>query len=265
MFIPLKDDNPIRRIPFVTYILVAINALLFIWSIGLSEDQQQVIVYRYGFVPARIAQLTTHQQIVVPVSEVVQNNFFVPIKVQKTLLLDPNPREIWLSLFTCMFLHGSWMHLIGNMWFLYLFGNNVEDRLGPLPYLVLYIGGGLIASGSHWLFDPHSQLPVIGASGAVAVILGAYTIAWPWAKVQTFVFLLFFMTVIEVPALVVNGVWFLGQLVAGQESLRSANVYGVAWWAHIGGFITGVLLMPLFSALFGGNNDKPKWFDEIDD
>ena len=164
-----------------------------------------------------------------------------------------------------MFLHGSWLHLLGNMWFLYLFGNNVEDRLGPLPYLILYLGGGLIASGSHWMFEPHSTIPVIGASGAVAVILGAYTIAWPWARVQTLVFLLFFVTIIEVPALVVNGVWFIGQLVAGQESLRRATAGGVAWWAHVGGFIAGALLMPLFSALFSRDNPQPKWFDESDD
>ena len=123
----------------------------------------------------------------------------------------------------------------------------------------------MIASGSHWLFDAHSYIPVIGASGAVAVILGAYTIAWPWAKVQTFVFLLFFVTIIEVPAFIVNGVWFIGQLIAGQESLRMATAGGVAWWAHVGGFIAGLLLMPLFSALFGRQDNQPEQLIAEDD
>jgi len=264
MFLPLRDDNPARRLPIVTYILVAVNVLVFIWSSRLTELQQQLLIYRRGFVPARIAQLSTRQQLVVPVEEVVQIRFFGPVGVQHPLPLAPNPREIWLSLFTCMFLHGSWLHLIGNMWFLYLFGNNVEDRLGPLPYLLFYLGGGLIASGSYWLFDPQSKIPVIGASGAVAVILGAYTITWPWARVKTLIFLLFFVTVIEVPALVVNGVWFLGQLVAGQEALRRTTAGGVAWWAHVGGFIAGALLMPLFSVLFGRKNDRPERLEETE-
>ncbi len=262
MFIPLHDDNPVRRTPVVTYVLVAVNVLVFVWSARLTDLQQQLLVYRHGFVPARIAQLSTKQPIVVPVEEVVHNRFFGLIQVEHPLQLDPDRREIWSSLFTCMFLHGSWLHLVGNMWFLYLFGNNVEDRLGPLPYLILYLGGGLIASASHWLFEPQSLIPVIGASGAVAVILGAYTVAWPWARVQTLVFLLIFVTIVDVPALVVNGLWFLAQLIAGQESLRRATAGGVAWWAHVGGFIAGVLLMPLFSALFGRENNRPKWFDE---
>lgn len=265
MFIPLRDDNPIHRTPIVTYLLVALNVLIFIWSARLTDLQQQLLVYRHGFVPARIAQLNTREQIVVPVEEVVHSRFFGPVEVRRPLPLDPNPREIWTSLFTCMFLHGSWLHLLGNMWFLYLFGNNVENRLGPLPYLILYLFGGLIASGSHWLFEPYSKIPVIGASGAVAVILGAYTVTWPWARVQTLVFLVFIVTIIEVPALVVNGVWFLGQLVAGQESLRRVTAGGVAWWAHVGGFIAGALLMPLFSAMFGRNNVRNKWFEESED
>jgi membrane associated rhomboid family serine protease len=264
MFIPLHDDTPSRSTPVITYLLVAVNVLVFIWFTQLTDLQQQLLVYRQGFVPARITQLSTKQPIVVPIGDVVQIRFFGPLEIQRPLSLDPKPREIWSSLFTCMFLHGSWLHLLGNMWFLYLFGNNVEDRLGRLPYLILYLGGGLIASGSHWLFEPHSTIPVIGASGAVAVILGAYTITWPWARVQTLVFLLVFVTIIEVPALVVNGVWFLGQLVAGQDSLRRATAGGVAWWAHVGGFIAGALPMPLFSALFSRKNNQPKWFDESD-
>ena len=265
MFIPLHDDNPARRTPVATYLLVAVNTLVFIWSTRLTDFEQQLLVYRHGFVPARIAQLSTKQPLVVPIEEAVHNRFFGLLQVQRPLQLDPDPREIWSSFFTCMFLHGSWLHLLGNMWFLYVFGNKVEDRLGPLPYLILYLGGGVIASASHWMIEPHSLVPVIGASGAVAVILGAYTVAWPWARVQTLVFLLVFITVVDFPALVVNGVWFLAQLIAGQESLRRASAGGVAWWAHVGGFIAGDLLMPLFSALFGRDRHGPKWFDESED
>jgi membrane associated rhomboid family serine protease len=262
MFLPLYDDNPATRTPIVTYLLVAINVLVFFWSTRLSDVQQQLLVYRYGFVPARISQLSTQRPIVVPVEEVVQNRFFGLVGIRRELTLEPNPREIYLSLLTCMFLHGSWLHVIGNMWFLYLFGNNVEDRLGPLPYLLFYLGGGLLAGGAQWLFDPQSKIPVIGASGAVAVILGAYTIAWPWARVYTLVFLLFFATIIEVPALAINGVWFLAQLIAGQASLRMATAGGVAWWVHVAGFIVGAALMPALSAIFGRENGRPKSFDE---
>jgi membrane associated rhomboid family serine protease len=264
MFIPLHDENPTRHKPVVTYILVALNVLVFIWFTRLTLENQQLLVYNRGFVPARIAQLSTHKPIEVPVGEIVHSRFFGTVEVQRPLQLNPNPRDIWLSLFTCMFLHGSWLHVIGNMWFLYLFGNNVEDRLGPLPYLILYLVGGLIASASHWMFAPQSTIPVIGASGAVAAVLGAYTVAWPWARVQTLVFLLFFVTIIEVPALVVNGVWFLAQLLAGQEEMRMRTSGGVAWWAHVGGFIAGAILMPLFSAVFARQNATPNTYDEND-
>jgi membrane associated rhomboid family serine protease len=262
MFIPLYDDNPVHRTPVVTYILIAANVLVFLWSGHLNDLQEQTLVYRRGFVPLRIAQLSDRRPITVPMEEIVQIGFFRKLAVQRPLQLEPDPREIYASLFTCMFLHGSWIHLLGNMWFLYLFGNNVEDRLGALPYLILYLGGGLVASGTHWLFDPRSTIPVIGASGAVAVILGAYTVTWPWARVQTLVILVIFVTFIEVPALIVNGAWFLGQLIAGQEAMRRATAGGVAWWAHVGGFIAGALLMPLFSALFARRDNLPKSFEE---
>ena len=167
---------------------------------------------------------------------------------QRNLELAPDSRQIWLSLLTCMFMHGSWMHLLGNMWFLWLFGNNVEDRLGPPAYLFLYLVGGLIASAAHWRVDPTSTTPIIGASGAIAAVLGAYAVTWPWARVSTLVFLVIFVTIIDVPALVVLGVWFVAQVMAGQESLHAGGAGGVAWWAHVGGFLAGMVLMPVLSA-----------------
>ncbi len=174
----------------------------------------------------------------------------------RAIELKPEPRQIWASLLTCMFLHGGWWHLLGNMWFLWIFGDNVEDRLGPLLYLVLYLLGGVIASLSHWVVSPNSTLPVIGASGAVAAVLGAYAITWPGARVRTLVFLVIFVTIIDVPALVVLGAWFVGQLVAGHQALYHAGTGGVAWWAHVGGFVAGMVLMPTFSLLVGGGKEK---------
>jgi membrane associated rhomboid family serine protease len=162
--------------------------------------------------------------------------------------LEANPGQIVLSWFTAMFLHGGWLHLIGNMWFLVIFGNNVEDRLGHGVYLLLYLLGGLAAAAFHWAGAPSSMAPVIGASGAVAAILGAYAITWPWARVHTLIFLFIFITVVDFPALLVLGVWFLTQLFnATQQTMGMGE--NVAWWAHVGGFVAGAFLMPLLSAL----------------
>jgi membrane associated rhomboid family serine protease len=248
---PLYDNNPIERTPLVTYALVAINVLVFLWMSRMPDVQQQVFAYERGFVPARIVQLSQPHPIVVPVEVPVQTAFYGMQRQQRGLELPAEPRQIYSSLLTCMFLHGGWMHLLGNMWFLWLFGNNVEDRLGGFFYLFLYLLGGLLASALHWQVDPSSTIPVIGASGAIAAVLGAYAITWPWARVSCLVFLLIFVTVIDVPALIVLGVWFVAQLLAGQESLRQAASGGVAWWAHVGGFVAGLVLMPLLSSLVG--------------
>jgi membrane associated rhomboid family serine protease len=168
--------------------------------------------------------------------------------------LPPGRGQVLATLLTHMFLHGGWLHLLGNMWFLWIFGNNVEDRLGPVLYLLFYLGGGLLATGTHWLLSPDSTAPLIGASGAVAAILGAYAITWPWARVETFVFIVFFFTIIELPALVVLGIWFFMQVLEVSKALGlsgSGLQYntGVAWWAHVGGFVAGVILMPYLSDL----------------
>jgi membrane associated rhomboid family serine protease len=243
MFFPLYDENPVRRTPVLTYLLVALNVLAFLWTLRLTPLQEQELAYRRGFVPARLSQLKTQLPIQVEVTEGAIPTPFGLIPQKKVLTFPPDREQIVLSLVTCMFLHGSWLHLLGNMWFLYLFGNNVEDRLGPARFLLLYLLGGLLASFSHWLVDRQSLTPVIGASGAVAAVLGAYTVTWPWARVHTLVFLFIFITVIEVPALVVNGVWFIGQVLAGQQAVSGGG--GVAWWAHVGGFIAGAALMQL--------------------
>ena len=176
-------------------------------------------------------------------------------------LLQPDFPQLY-QFFTCMFLHGSWMHLLGNMWFLWLFGNNVEDRLGSVTFLVLYLLGGMLGSCCHWARGPASFAPVIGASGAVATILGAYAVTWPWARVRTLVILVVFITLIELPAMVVLGGWFLLQLLEGTEAGVAQNV---AWWAHIGGFVAGVVLMPLFGDAVGASRPQTRRREPPDD
>jgi len=254
MFIPLHDDNPTRRTPVVTFLVIGLNVLVQLWSSHLNPVEQQLFAYRYGFVPARIMQLSHKEPVYAPLRVEKLHLFWGPYVEEHLVRLDPQPRQICLSLITCMFLHGGWLHLIGNMWFLWLFGNNVEDRLGPVRYLVLYLGGGLIAGLSHWAVTPQSLVPVIGASGAVAAVLGAYAITWPWARVSVLMVLVIFLTVIDVPALFVLGIWFIAQVLAGQESLREASLGGVAWWAHVGGFLAGVAVMPLLKATTPSEN-----------
>jgi membrane associated rhomboid family serine protease len=246
---PLYDNNPIQRTPLVTYAIIAINMLVFLWASRMPEWQQQELAYQHGFVPARIIQLSQHRPIDVPIDVPVYIPFWGRQIVQRPIELAASPRQIWTSLLTCMFLHGGWMHLLLNMWFLWLFGDNVEDRLGPLLYLLLYLAGGLLASGAHWLAAPNSLVPVIGASGAIAAVLGAYAVTWPWARVSTLVILVVFVTIIDIPAMIVLGAWFVLQVLAGQESLHQAVGGGVAWWAHVGGFLSGMVLMPLLSLL----------------
>lgn len=253
---PLHDNNPITRWPVVTVLLIVANVVSFLYMLQLPHNAQQQLVITRGFIPASIEQLSnpnlviqveTQQQVQGPLPNQV-------MLVQKKVPLAADPSRTYLSLLTTMFLHGGWLHLIGNMWFLWLFGNNVEDRLGHVLYLAFYLLGGLLATASHWAFDPTSTTPVIGASGAVSAILGAYAITYPHARVKTLIFLFVFVTIIEMPAMVLLGLWLLVQVVsamgvigaqAGRVAPEAANV---AWWAHIGGFAAGMILMPMLSA-----------------
>jgi membrane associated rhomboid family serine protease len=251
---PLYSNNPTERAPLVTYALIVLNVVAFLSLVRLPGWEQEQAAYRWGFVPARMIQLRQPHPIFVPIDTPVHVPFLGDRIVPQPFELPAKPGQIWLSLLTCMFLHGGWMHLLGNMWFLWLFGNNVEDRLGPVPYLLLYLLGGILATMTHWVIDSQSTVPVIGASGAIATVLGAYAVTWPWAQVRTLVFLVFFVTIIDVPALVFLGVWFVAQLLAGRQSLVGATPAGVAWWAHVGGFLAGMAMMPLLSlAVHGGD------------
>jgi hypothetical protein len=251
MFLPFHDDNPTRRTAVVTYGLVAANVVAFLWLLSINPGQREDVTLHRGYIPARIEQLSKPKPVIITRAVRVYNPQFGVKTLRQEIPLEPNHGEIILSLFTCMFLHGGWVHLLGNMWFLWLFGNNVEDRLGHVAFLVFYLAGGLLGSAAHWLIDPQSLVPVIGASGAVAAVLGAYAITWPWARIHTLVFLVIFITVIDLPALGVLGAWFVLQLIQGQAQLGLKGVGGVASWAHVGGFVAGMVLMPLLGRLLG--------------
>jgi len=167
------------------------------------------------------------------------------------LRVPDNPEPITavaLPFIASMFLHGGWLHLIGNMWYLWIFGDNVEDRLGHVRFLLFYLLCGIGAGIAHTLLNPASRIPSIGASGAIAGVLGAYFVTFPFAKVLTVVPILFFVQILEIPAILVLGLWFLMQFLYGTASLAvatSANTGGVAWWAHVGGFLIGIVLLRL--------------------
>ncbi|MBN2293813.1 MAG: rhomboid family intramembrane serine protease [Pirellulales bacterium] len=247
MFLPFQDDNPSRRTPLVTYTLIAINILVFVWATYLlPAPEQEKLLLRRGFIPRRVSQLWDPVSVIVPRDTAVQHPFFGRnVILRRQFVLPPNRSQIVLSPFTSMFMHGGWLHLIFNMWFLWIFGAKVEDRLGRVIFPIFYIIGGLLATGLHWVSDPGSLIPVVGASGAVATVLGAYAITWPFARIQTLVFLVFIFFDVEIPALVFLGGWFIVQLLSGLQDAAG----GVAWWAHIGGFVVGLLFMPILCDL----------------
>jgi membrane associated rhomboid family serine protease len=206
--IPIRDTIPSRSVPVVTWTLIAINALVFLFELSLPPEELQAFILRFGLVPARFSAI---------------------------------------SLFTCMFLHGGWMHVIGNMWTLWIFGDNVEDRMGRARFLVFYLLTGLIAGIAHLVTNIDSPIPTVGASGAIAGVLGAYFVLFPHSRVIVLFPILFIPLFFDVPAVVFLLVWFWSQLVSGALSgLGPEDVGGVAWWAHAGGFVAGALLWWLF-------------------
>jgi membrane associated rhomboid family serine protease len=243
MLFPLRDHNPTRRPPLVTYSLVGINVAVLLYMTAMSEPRRELFVIEHGFIPARIEHIGADQPLQVQIESLRAGPQGQVVRSREVVDLPTSASAVLATLFTCMFMHGGWMHLIGNMWFLALFGNNIEDRLGHVLFLIFYLVGGLLASGGQLLQNPESHIPMIGASGAVAAVLGAYIITYPHARVHTFVFLGFFFTFIELPALFVLGMWFFGQLFAARADLGNEVGQGVAFFAHVAGFAAGVLMM----------------------
>ncbi|MBI4838715.1 MAG: rhomboid family intramembrane serine protease [Nitrospirae bacterium] len=214
--IPFKDDNPITIFPFVTIGLIAANIVVFILQMTSPADPKN-IVFAYGAIPNYI--LT-----------------FNPVQ----------PIHPFLTVFTSMFMHGGLLHIAGNMLYLWIFGNNIEDKLGPVRFIIFYLLSGLAAAYSYALTSASSMVPMVGASGAVAGILGAYILLFPRARVYTIIFFGFFTRVIALPAVLVIGLWIAIQFINGIVSKDIANHGGVAWFAHIGGFAFGFLMIRLF-------------------
>jgi membrane associated rhomboid family serine protease len=222
--IPLRDANPTHRTPVVTLGLIVACFVAFAYELGLlatSEASLNAFVLEWGVVPADLGAAWASGDLV----------------SQETL-----------TLLTSQFLHGGWLHLLGNMLYLWIFGNNIEDRLGRLRFLVFYLGGGVAAGLAQSLIDPSSTVPMVGASGAIAATLGAYLVLYPRARITTLVFLGFFYQLINVPAIVVLGFWFVLQLLDGLASLGVGSAGGgVAFFAHIGGFVAGAVAVRLFA------------------
>src|ERR1700730_12491824 len=217
--LPIKDDQPRYSTPFVTWFLIGLNLLIFLLEATLDRRSLNLLIGQFGVVPSHLAAL-----------------------------LAGSPRyplpAVALPFFTSMFLHGSCMHVIGNMWFLFIFGDNVEDYLGHFKYLAFYILTGLIAMMTQVAINLHSSLPTVGASGAIAGVLGAYFILYPGARVLTW----FFVFVLWVPAWIILGYWFVLQFLSGTATVLAVqqDMGGVAFWAHVGGFISGALLVKVF-------------------
>ncbi len=248
--IPIKDANPTSRVPIVTLALIAANVAVFLlWqpSFGTSTEQQD-----FYFCHAEISFEVTHQENLAQggpeASRAIDEAFgqpgagdFVQGRMRQLC-----PDKSWLlSIFVAMFLHGSWLHIGGNMLFLWVFGNNVEDRLGYLVYPLFYVMGGLAAAGLQIAFAPNSTVPSLGASGAIGAVLGAYAVLFPNARVTTLV-IFFFITVVQIRAVFVLVGWFVLQLLSGAGQLGTNVNGGVAYWAHVGGFAFGAVVAWVF-------------------
>jgi rhomboid family protein len=217
--IPLRDDAPRSTTPYVTYFLIALNVLIFLYQWSLPPRPEARFVASFGFIPYRV----------------------------DSWLAGATPAIVaFLPAFTSMFLHANWFHVIGNMWYLFIFGDNVEDRLGHFRYLISYLTCGLAGSFTHYAFNMHSKLPTVGASGAIAGVLGAYFLLFPTARVLTWIFII----VVQLPAWLVLGWWFVVQFLSGAATTMtdSGQFNGVAVWAHVGGFVTGMLLVKIIPA-----------------
>ena len=224
---PLYDDNPTHGVAVVTLLLIALNAAAWLLLQGLGgEPALSQSVCAFGLIPGELfGRLQPGMTIAVGGD--------VACRVG-----GPN----WITPLTSMFMHGSWFHIIGNMWFLWVFGNNVEDSLGRLRYAVFYLLCGLAAAAAQALTNPNSAIPMIGASGAIGGVLGAYAVRYPHARVLTLIFLGFIIRTVWVPAWLMLGYWFLLQILGGLPALASEEG-GVAFWAHVGGFVAGIVLV----------------------
>ena len=231
--VPLRDDNPITITPYVTYALIAANILVFLYELTLPDRQLTQFFYSWAVIPCQLSNMC---RVALPVSSFPE----------------------WTTLISSQFLHAGFLHIAGNMLFLWIFGNNVEDRLGHVKFIIFYLTCGVLASLTQWYFSSASAIPSLGASGAIAGVMGAYILRYPQAKVLTLLPLGIFITTVRVPAFFFLGFWFAQQALNGLASLNAPATVGmesggVAYWAHAGGFVFGAILGPLLG-LFSEDN-----------
>ncbi|WP_437186656.1 rhomboid family intramembrane serine protease [Planctomicrobium sp. SH668] len=243
---PIRDNVPSTISPLVNYLLIVVCVLVFLAQSMESPDGPS-LVERYGFIPVRLTAPDKPVEITVSARR-VETERGPMIEYQKKTAA-PSAVPPWMTLLTCCFLHGGFMHLFGNMWFLYIFGDNIEDRFGHLGYLLFYLICGVAASLIHYFTDTTSSIPTIGASGAIAGIMGAYFVWYPGARVQALIPLGIIMQIVAVPAFLFLGLWFAIQLFSGFGSGAGGESGGVAFWAHIGGFAVGAILAFLLDRL----------------
>ncbi len=215
---PLRDTIPSRTFPYVTIAIIFVNSLVFLYELSLGP-YLDAFIRTYGLIP---------------------REFFLAAQQGSVSRITR-----YLPLFTSMFLHGGWFHIVGNMWYLWIFGDNVEDRLGHGRFFLFYILSGLAAGFTHLWLNPASTVPTVGASGAIAGVMGAYFLLFPTSRIITLIFIIFFIEIVEIPAFFYLGIWFLMQFINGAAALSLTHQGGgVAWWAHFGGFVAGALMVP---------------------
>ncbi len=227
---PLSDENPTELTPYITYALILLNiaSWFYLQGAGMSADALTASVCQFGSIPAELTGSTGEYD---------------------GVRLGPGTTcefggLTWSTLFTSMFMHGGWLHLVGNMWFLWIFGNNIEDSMGHLRFVLFYLLTGLAASGAHIFSMPESPIPTVGASGAISGVMGAYLLLYPRIRIRTLFIIVVFIRIFRIPAWLVLGEWFLLQLWQGMADPGAGG--GVAFWAHIGGFVAGLVLIKLF-------------------
>jgi membrane associated rhomboid family serine protease len=277
--LPLKDNIPTRRFPVITVALIAINVVMFFafqhahWSgNGFSISQSNTV--KYAYVPYELTHSGKEcgDELVLPSGDrvsakdkpvcdgqevTVETSTGDTETVKVTDVLPKDQPSVWLTILTSMFMHGGLLHIAGNMLFLWIFGNNVEDSMGRPTFVGFYLAGGLAATLLQTVVDPNSSVPNLGASGAIAAVLGGYALLYPRARVATLIFIVFFITVLELPALIVLGGWFVLQLLDAGASAGGAEG-GVAYFAHIGGFLFGLLTVKMFANRIKDDYTSPR-------
>jgi membrane associated rhomboid family serine protease len=231
---PISDDNPSHIRPIVTYVVIGICVIVFLWQLSLGAKEGEAVIYQLGMIPARLFGY-------------------------KDLNPDLASVPAWATVVTSMFMHGGFMHLGGNMLFLWIFGDNVEDCMGHVRFAAFYVLCGAAAALTQSVLNPDSEIPMVGASGAISGVLGAYLLLHPWATVRVIIFIGILFWIAHVPALMVLGFWFLAQLF--NAAVAPPDVPGVAFWAHVGGFVAGLVLVPFFKdkyvAIWQAARSKP--------